>query len=385
MNKKLLLLFIIFLLTGCYDKKELNEIAIITATEINKIENEFIVNVQVVNPQSPDKTITVQAPFIMYEGKGLTIHEAYRNIKNYSSRFLYPNHMEILIINENLAKEDISSIIDFYLRIPDIRTEFNILIGKEDNILNITSPIDTISATSIINTMKTNNKYLGITNLITFNEFANMFINENLEIILPSITINKTTETEDTNENTESTTINSIYELDTLAIFKGNSLKGYLTKEESITYNVIKNKTKTTLINYECEENKYIAIEATNIKSDINIKNNNINININMTGNINENNCNINLTKNNNIKKLQQELENHIKKTYQESINNIRKKYQTDIFGFLDIIYKNNYTMYRKVKTNWSEERYQNILINITPKITIVGKGNIWEGSNEKN
>ena len=104
-----------------------------------------------------------------------------------------------------------------------------------------------------------------------------------------------------------------------------------------------------------------------------------------MTGNINENNCNINLTKNNNIKKLQQELENHIKKTYQESINNIRKQYQTDIFGFLDILYKNNYTMYRKVKTNWSEERYQNILINITPKITIVGKGNIWEGSNEKN
>lgn len=385
MNKKIILIFIIFLLTGCYDKKELNEIAIITATEINKIDDEFIVNVQVVNPQSPDKTINVEAPFIMYKGSGRTIHEAYRSIKNKSSRFLYPNHMEILIINENLAKEDISSVIDFYLRIPDIRTEFNVLIGKAENILNVTSPIDDISATSIINTMETNNKYLGVTNLITFNEFANMLINENLEITLPSITIKKETEKEDTTENTESTTINNIYELDTLAIFKGNNLTGYLTKDESITFNIIKNKTKMSLINYECEKNKYITVEATDINSDINIKQNKINININMTGNINENNCNINLTSSSNIKKLQKELENYIKAIIEDSINNIRKEYKTDIFGFLDIIYKTNYNMYKQVKNNWVEDTYQNITINVTPKIKIVGKGNIWEGNNEKN
>ena len=70
-NIKLIKIFpilIIFLLTGCYDHKELNTIAIMTATEINKIDDEFIVNVQVVNPQSKD-TVNVQAPFIIYEGK----------------------------------------------------------------------------------------------------------------------------------------------------------------------------------------------------------------------------------------------------------------------------------------------------------------------------
>lgn len=390
MNKKIILLFLL-LLTGCYDKKELNDIAIITATEINKIDNEFTVNVQVVNPQSPDKTTNVQAPFIMYKGSGRTIHEAYRNIKKQSSRFLYPNHMEILIINEKLAQEDISQIVDFFLRIPDIRTEFNVLIGKKDDILNITSPIDDISATSILNTMETNNKYLGITNLITFNEFANMVINKDLEVILPSITITNQTNDkseenkEDTKENTESTTINSLYELDTLAIFKDNNLTGYLTKIESITYNVIKNKTKIVLINYECEENKYIAVEATDIKSKINIKDNKINIDINMTGNINENNCNINLTNNKNIKTLQKDLEQYIKKITEESINNIRKEYNTDIFGFLDIIHKTNFDMYKKIKNNWYEEIYQNISVNINPSIKIIGKGNIWEGNNEKN
>lgn len=385
MNKKMLILFLILLLTGCYDKKELNEIAIMSATEINKIDNEFIVNVQVVNPQSPDKTTNVQAPFIMYQGKGRTIHEAYRNIKKQSSRFLYPNHMEILIINEKLAKEDINQIIDFFLRIPDIRTEFNVLIGKNDNILNITSPIDDISATSILNTMKTNNKYLGVTNLITFNEFANMSINKNLEIILPSIKITETTDKSDTTKNTESTTINSLYELDTLAIFKENKLTGYLTKQESIVYNIVKNKTKIVLINFECEKNKYITVEATDIKSEIDIKNNEINISMKMSGNINENMCNMNLTKEKNIQKLQKDLEEYIKEITNENINNIRKEYNTDIFGFLDIIYKNNYKMYKKVKDHWYKDTYQNIKINIKPEIKLIGKGNIWEGNNEKN
>ena len=385
MNKKILILFLILLLTGCYDKKELNEIAIMSASEINKINDEFVVNVQVVNPQSPDKTTNIQAPFIIYQGTGRTIHEAYRSIKKQSSRFLYPNHMEILIINENLAKEDIEQIIDFYLRIPDIRTEFNVLIGKSDDILNITSPIDDISATSILNTMKTNNKYLGITNLITFNEFANMAINQNLEIILPSIKTTKINDKSETTENTESTTINSLYELDTLAIFKENKLKGYLTKQESIVYNVIKNKTKIVLINYECEKDKYITVEATDIKSSIDIKEKEFNITIKMSGNINENMCNIKLTEEKNIKKLQTQLENYIKEITNENINNIRKEYNTDIFGFLDIIYKINYNMYKKVKDNWYEDIYQNIKINIKPEIKLIGKGNIWEGNNEKN
>jgi hypothetical protein len=38
MFKKIILLIFIFLLTGCYDYKELNDIAILTATEINKID-----------------------------------------------------------------------------------------------------------------------------------------------------------------------------------------------------------------------------------------------------------------------------------------------------------------------------------------------------------
>ena len=118
--KKLILLISILLLTGCYDRKELNKIAIVTATEINKIDDEYIISAQIVNPQSPDKTTNIESPFFMYTGTGKSIQEAYRQIKLSSSRYLYPDHLRVLIINENLAKEDISQILDFYLRDPAI-------------------------------------------------------------------------------------------------------------------------------------------------------------------------------------------------------------------------------------------------------------------------
>lgn len=387
MNKNIFLLLLIFFITGCYDQKELNTIAIMTATEINKIDNEFVVHAQVVNPQSSDKTVNVQAPFVIYEGKGKTIHEAYRQIKKQSSRYLYPNHMEILIINEKLAKEDISQVIDLFLRIPDVRTEFYVLIGKNDNILNITTPIDDVSATSIKDTMETNNKYLGITNFVTFNEFANMDLNKNLEVILPSIEAVKYNKEAESIKNTENTKIESLYKLDNLAIFKDNKLKGYLTKKESITYNVIKNKVQSILITKECQDtkDKYITIEATDIKSKVSTKNKEITIKVEMTGNINETGCKIKLNKEENIKKIEKELNKYIEDTIKTSINNIKEKYNSDIFGFLDLIYKTDYKTYEKIKDNWYKDEYKNIKINIDTSINIIGKGNVLEGNNEKN
>ena len=384
MIKKIFPLLLILLLTGCYDHKELNTIAIMTATEINKIEDEFVIQAQVVNPQSSD-TVNIQAPFIMYEGRGKTIHEAYRDIKAQSSRYLYPNHMQILIINEKLAKEDISQIIDLYLRSPDIRTEFNVLIGKNDNILNITTPIDDVSSTSILDTMKTNNKYLGITNFVTFNEFANMNLNKNLEIILPTIEAIEYNEEATTTKNTEKTEITSLYKLGNLAIFKDNKLKGYLTKDESITYNLIKNKVDSILITTECEKDKYMTVEATEIKTDIKTKNKEININVKMSGNINETRCSINLNNEKNIKKIEKELNKYIKNKITTSIDNIRKKYNSDIFGFLDLIYKKDYKTYKEIKDTWYQSTYQDIKINIKTSIDIIGKGNVSEGNNEKN
>lgn len=383
--KKIILVFSIFILTGCYDNKELNNIAILTATEINKVDNKFIINAQVVNPQAPDKSSNIEAPFIIYTGTGKTIQEAYRQIKLSSSRYLYPEHLQIVIINENIAKEDITQILDFYLRDPSIRTEFNVLIGKDENILSTTTPIDQISSSSILKTLETNNRFQGVTNLITLNELTIMSLNPNTEIILPSIKIDNINEYSDTTENTDSTKVNSMYKLSGLAIFKNNKLLDYLTDNESISYNIIKNHISSSIITYECEKDKYLSAEIISSKSKITTKNKIINIDINIKATINESACNLKLNNNKNIKLLENNLSTYLKNNISKDINNIRNKYNSDVFGFLDEIYKHDYKTYLKVKDNWYNETYKTIPINVNTKIDIISKGNIMEGNNEKN
>lgn len=386
MNKLIIVIICIaFLLTGCYDYKELNSISIIGATELDKIDNTYIVKVQIINPQAPDKTTIVKTPFVIYTGKGKTIQEAYRNITAESSKYLYLNHLQILVINENLAKNDIAELIDFFMRNPSIRTEFYVLIGKTDNILNIIPPIGNDFSSNIKKNIEINNEYLGISNIVTFNEFINMYLNKNLEIVLPSIeNINYNKDSENI-KNTEKSETKSKRKLGTLAVFKDNKLQGYLSKEESITYNIIKNNIKNTILTYPCQKEKYATIEIIDSKANITTKNKEINIKVNMNANLNEIACKISTKDEKDIKKLEKLFEKKLAKTITYNINNIRNKYNSDIFGFLDIIYKYDYKTYKKIVKNWNKNIFKNIKINVNTDIKIVNKGNVLEAINEKN
>ena len=434
----ILSIIILTTLTGCYDYREINTLAIVSATEINKIGDEYQVSVQAINPQAPDKTTDPQAPFIIYTGTGKTIQEAYRSITLSASRFMYSNHLDLLIINEKIAKENISEVIDYYIRNPGIRTEFYVLISKDDNILSITTPIDEISSASIKESIENNYKYYGVSSRTTFIEFVNMNLNPNLEIVLPTIELVKDTPTEDknidkeknnnedvnankdknkdndnknndknksnnnseedknnksnqeendsngtSNKNTEKTEVKDKYLLGGYAIFKNNRLVGYLNNKESINYNILTNNIKNTIITYECSKNKYLAIEITNSSSSIKTKNNKVSIDINLKGNINESHCDIDITKNKNIKKIEDDIEQKLNKEITDDILNVRNNYHTDIYKFKDIIYKHDYSYYQKIKNNY-DEAYQNLDILVKTNIHLVEKGNILEVINEK-
>ena len=64
MKKTLILLLPLLLLSGCYNYQEMNDLGIITATEINKENDEFKITVQVVNPKKQSDAST--SIYILY-------------------------------------------------------------------------------------------------------------------------------------------------------------------------------------------------------------------------------------------------------------------------------------------------------------------------------
>ena len=390
MKKIILIILPILLLTGCQNYRELNDLAIATAIEVDKIDNEFHLLVQVANPKNQNDASSANQPqFVIYESKGKTLQEAFRNIVEESSRKIYGMHVQLLVITENIAKDDLQSMLDFFFRNVEIRKEFYVILDttKDDNkLLKVLTPVTNLSSQSIMETLETNNKFLGISNLVTFNDLMDTFLDDNKELVLPTIYMEGNYEEGKNEEILKETDTETKIFLGNMAIFKDEKLLGYLTKEESLTVNLLKNEIKDALITQECEKNKYTTSEITLDKTDIKIdlKKLKVTINLKGSGTLSEYQCKGNLTKEKEINKINKDLNKYIEKMIKESITSINKKYNSDIYNLKDIIYKQDTNYYNKIKDNYYEEIFNKLTFEVKSNFELQGKGNILGGTYEK-
>lgn len=356
---KILLIIINLLLTGCYNYRELNDLGITTAIGIERKNDEFTLYTEVLNTTKNDEKDNT-AKFAIFESHGKTIQEALRNTILSSSKRLYANHMQILIIDEETAKNGIGDIIDLFFRDPESRKQFYVFISKTNikDIFNIETPLDKVNSNSIFERVKANNNYLGNSLSITFSDMISKYVNPYIEITLPTLMI------KDSN----------ILISDT-AIFKDDQLKGYISNDETILFNLITNNINDTILT-ALDNNKYISIEINNSETKYKVKDE-INIDISLSGNIAEVDSSLNLTNPNSIKYIEKLFEKDLSTRISNFIEKT-KSYNIDILGLKDLIYKKN-------NKNFSDNiNIKNIKINNTINVKLKYKGNGAYELNEK-
>ena len=384
MRKILLVVIILITLTGCYNYRELNDLAIVSAISVSKVDEEYNVIVQVVKPKKEQDTSNINQPnFITFKSKGETLQEAFRLIVKESPKKIYGAQMQVLLLDESVAKDDLSDILDFFAREPEVRNEFYVLVSKNDNVLEVLTPLDNISSQNIMESLEANNKYLGYANLVTFNDLLAYYQNERIQIALPSIYLTGNNNVGDEEENIDASKVDTSVVLGPLAIFKGNKLIGYLSEEESLAYNIVMDNITNALITNKYDDDKYIVSELIKSKTDLEVDSKNNKINITVKGNaaikeVNYNN--INLKDENNVKKIETNLNKKIEKLVKNSIKNVTKKYNSDIFGFENLFYKEDYKYYKQIKDKWSDKIFQNLETKVDSKFKIVEQGNVLGG-----
>lgn len=383
MKKIILIIPLLLLLTGCYNYRELNDLAIISGVSISKEDDEFKVTLEIVNPKKEqDASTSNETDFIIYSAKDTSIQKAFREVVKESPKKVYGAQMDILIIDENVAKEDLKKILEFFTRDPEIRSEFYVLIGKESQILDITTPLVNISSQNILASMESNNKYLGITNLVTYHDLISNYLNPNIELALPSIEIKGNKEDGENLKNTQSTSRETASVLSNIAIFKNSKLLGYLTEEESLTYNFVLGNIKTTIIKKKYDNEQFVVSELiqTSIKMEAKPKKNKVIITIGGKAAISEVNYNCNLEDYKTIEKLEKDLNQEIEDMVKKNVESIIKKYNSDIFGFKDLYYKTAPDYFKEIKNEWYDKHFQNIKIEVKSEVNIFEKGNLNGG-----
>lgn len=382
--KLLILLLPLFFITGCFNYRELNELAITSAVGIDKTEDGYKTTIQIINTQKngADTNSSMEQPkFVTYTSTGKNLQEALRNVILESSRRIYADHIQILVIGEDLAKDGIYDILDLFFRNSELRKQFQVVIARDstaEDILKVVTPLETLNSKHIDEGLLVDNKYLGVGEVVDFEQLVASYIDDNKEIVLPSVILKEKDEEGDTIENTESTEPHENVIESTMALFKDDKLLGFLNEKESISLSFVRDAINNTVISYECANNKYVVGEIINTKTDVSMETDPLKAKIKITGslNINEVTCDLDLEDLDVVEKIESNLENELKNNISDTIDKIKEEYNVDVFGFRDILYKTNHKYYKEIKDDWYDSIFKDLDIDIDVNFKFVEKGN---------
>lgn len=366
-------LFILLISSGCYNYKEINDMAIVSSIGIDKDNknDKYIVSAQIMNSKesedSEDSQITV------YTKEGDTVHEALRNITLKSPRKLYGNHLSKIVLSEEVAKEGIDNILDIFNRITEVRNEFIITIVKEDkasDVLKVLTTTESIPAEYVKLSLKIADKTSGLTYATKLDEFISLYLKKGIDPVVPVLKIDKKEKKGTTINNITTTNPISKIVIEDLAVTNKGKLETYLKNEEVIGYNFLRNQIQKMIIPVKCDdENNYasILILKNKTKSNAAKKDNKyiINFNINSEAIITEYNCKKDLTDEKVIKELEKYTEKKIKRYIKKSLNK-QKETKGKFLGLERIIYLD----YPKYKNEDYSVKYN-------AKVNLVRKGEI--------
>ena len=379
------LILLLPLLSGCYNYRELNELGITTAVSIDYKDNNFYVIAEVINPiKQQDASSSNNSPFVNYNSSSSSLQDAFRKVVLESPRQLYAAQLEIIVLSEEVVNNHLEEVLEYFARDPESRTEIKIIVAKtEDSTKAITlqTLLTSLSSSNIIKSLDLQSKVLGMSYPVTLNELLNMYIDPYLEVVLPSMTLYGNYEIGDEKENITTSSPKAIVKINGSTITKDNKILGYLDLEESKILNLINGKLKETIIKMNYYDG-YIIFEPNRIKvsRELDIKNNIIKINISGYSKTKEIQSNINLKDPKEVEKLNKALNMELEKKITDTFNSIREKYGTDVFGFQELYYRTNYKYFKENCTNWYENIYPKIKLEVKANVRLYEKGNTLGG-----
>ena len=358
----ILLLSVLLLLGGCWNKRELNELAIVTAVGVDKSDEQFEISVQIVNPSqvASNKASGIQVPVFTYHAKGKSLFDAIRKLTALTPRKPYYAHAQIIIIGEEMAEEGMNSILDLFQRDPEGRSDFNFIVSHDSTaqeILSVLTPLEDVPASKMFKSLKVSEAVWGTTESVILDDLIQSLGSIDHSAVLPSIHIYGDADAGDFSSNIEKIDSPAQLKYGGLAIFKNYKLIGYLTEQESRDYNFLNNNIKSTFEIIACPEEGKISTEIINSSTKMtgHFQNDvpSISIKLDIEQNVAEISCPLDLTKSKTIDALNKETSKQIKERLERTLQTIQQTYQADLLKFSNVLHREDYQAWNRIKKNW--------------------------------
>lgn len=348
MKKILIIILTLLLCTGCFDYKEINDLAIINAIGVDYEDDEYVITLEILNDQIDKDSSKITSYTKVGHGKNLT--SAIENAADKLSKQLIFNHIKLMILSKSIIEEKFENIIDLFLRNTYFRENFYVISAtknKPETLLNHTTNEAPIASTAITDTL-VSIRYSSNTNVLKkFDEIVEEVITYGIDTCFSNITLKD-------NE----------FIVDGMSIFNNYSYKSNLSNEYVKIYNLLTDNfdRPTYTINYD---NLAFTTAINNGKINAEINNGSINVTGNLMGRIIDNDPKYNIRDPKNLERIDNDFTNLLNKKIPEFIKVLQDN-NSDILGITKNYYKKTRT---KDKDYWLKlDIKSNIKFNINKK-----------------
>lgn len=372
----ILLIIILIFVPGCWDKREINQLAFVQGLGIDKGKDNMVdLTLQLLKPGllagggggGAGGGSVVGKPYTVFESSGLDFAKAYMNANAEIPRALFMQHNEIIFFSEKFAKSGVYDTLDFMTRNPEFRRTAYVLVvtkGSLKDLMSISESLERYPYKEILG-MINNQRNTSIGYVCDLNEFIDTLETPTKQPIAGRLEIVK--------KNGKPVGARLVG----ASIFKNDKLVGFLNEGETEGVMLMMNKMRKgtlTLDRGPKGEKTHISFNITKAHADIipHIKGDDVSfdVNINAEGNMVEQDVTYDLTEPKMLEKLQQLANEKIKQKINNAISALQKKYKVDTVGFGNIIYQKNPKEWEKLKKDW-DEIYPDVKIDVNVKFNI--------------
>ncbi len=370
-----------FLLTGCWDRTELNDIAIELAWGIDQAQGHNIeLSAQIIIPSKLSGGFQGGGggrgkSFFVKSAIGRDSLDAAQKMQAKLSRKLFRGHRRVIVIGEAMARAGLKDILDTYTRDPQVRWRTDLLVVKGmtgKDFLQISYPLENVAA---IGALK-EHEQMGVEGQVALLNFLMAATSDGRRPTLPAIAISTDGQTQETANEESKNEENAGFQIIGTAVFDKNlKMVGYLNLPEKLIYHWIRGElNKQIITGHLAKESETFSLDLSKMSSKIKTKitGNKIRIHVilNGSGQIRENNTKLDLTQSKNLDIMQNDLEKETNRFALKTIKKVQSKFGTDIFGFGEAVHRQYPYRWQSLKKKWDKEFLQ-IDVTVTTNLTI--------------
>ncbi|WP_182300160.1 Ger(x)C family spore germination protein [Cohnella cholangitidis] len=359
-------------LSGCWDRQEMDELALVMASGVDLAEDGQIeVTLQIAVPTGIPGTLQSggkKKPVDVISAKGANAFEIISILQQRLSRRLFFGHRAVFVIGEAFARQSVDQTLDALIRLPDSRHNCYILTTQgttAKEILNTPYSMESIPAIGMKNIQS------GDFSLdVKIDEFiADLAIEGKMPVTGAISLVPSGNET--------------AFQIDKVAVYRNTMLVGYLSGTDLKAFKMIKDGSKNITITQKVEAKRLktkgtATVEILKGKARLRASMRNgtphYEVFYYATARMTNNDSTLDFSRPRKLLQLESELSDMIRSAIERMLRKLQREFKSDALGFGTTFHRQYPQQWKHLKRQWNEI-YPGVQVDVKARITIERMG----------